>query len=174
MKRISSCALVFMIFPWVYAASIIAGRATRVTGSEISLVWPTAAVAIMWLLSVQRCPRWLCLTQVVVLGFMTFSVNLLTDASVQLSAWFVLVNLVLALVTVRILHFRREEVVLRDPADLVHVVVAVAAGTVCAAALATAYLVPATGAPGWETFGLFAVRNGASGAARCDGVAAAS
>ncbi|WP_235734112.1 diguanylate cyclase domain-containing protein [Mycolicibacterium austroafricanum] len=152
----------FLTFPLVYAVSIVLGRSTRLGGSEVSLVWPAAAVAITWLLAVQRCDRWQRAIHMLVLGVVTFVMNLATDAPLPLSAWFVTVNLALALVTVGILRYRRDEVILRDPADLARVVVAVAAGTMCAAALATAYLVPATGAPVWETFGLFTARNGAT------------
>lgn len=162
MKRVSSSVVVFLTFPFVYAVSILTGRATRLTGSEIALVWPAAAVATVWLLAARGFTRWQRLAHLSALALATFVVNLFTNASPQLSAWFVLVNLALALVTVEILHYGRDEVVLRDPADLVRVVVAVAAGTVCAAALATMYLVPVTGAPVWETFGLFTARNGAT------------
>lgn len=162
MKRLSPSAVAFLTFPFVYAVSILAGRATRLGGGEIALVWPAAAVATVWLLAARRFSRWQRVAHLSALALATFVVNLFTHATPQLSAWFVLVNLALALVTVEIIHYRRDEVVLRDPTDLVRVIVAVTAGTVCAAALATMYLVPVTGAPAWETFGLFTARNGAT------------
>src|SRR3546814_8897943 len=79
-----------------------------------------------------------------------------------MSAWFALVNVVLAVTTVAILVYRRDEVVLRDPGDLARLLVAVVAGTCCAAALATTYFAVVLNAPAGATFALFAVRNGTS------------
>ena len=98
----------------------------------------------------------------VVLGAVTFAVNLATEATVSIAAWFVVVNVVLAVVTVAILGYRRDHIVLRDPSDLARLVGAVTCGCGCAAAVATAALVVEAGAPAGQTFVLFVVRNGAS------------
>ncbi|PRC44811.1 sensor domain-containing diguanylate cyclase, partial [Mycobacterium sp. ITM-2017-0098] len=145
-----------------YALATAAGRATRLGGGEVALVWPAAAVAVIWLIAVRPSGWRERATHLSMLAILTFGMNILTGASPQLSAWFVLVNVTLALVAFEILTYRREAVVLRDPADLARLVVAVAAGTCCAAVLATAFLATVTGAPVWETFALFAVRNGAT------------
>lgn len=158
----SRSVLVFLTFPPAYALSILLARATRVGDSEVALVWPAAAVAVLWLLAVRHCQPRQRAFHMVLLGLVTFGMNAVTGAPLPLSGWFALVNIALAVVTVEILHYGRDVAVLRDPMDLARVIGAVAAGTVCAAVLATVYLAPATGAPAWETFALFTARNGAS------------
>ena len=140
----------------------VVGRVSRIPGSEVALVWPAAAVAIIWLLVAQRYSRAVRTAHVVVLGAVTFAVNLATEATVSIAAWFVVVNVVLAVVTVAILGYRRDHIVLRDPSDLARLVGAVTCGCGCAAAVATAALVVEAGAPAGQTFVLFVVRNGAS------------
>ncbi|GAY17148.1 EAL domain-containing protein [Mycobacterium sp. shizuoka-1] len=149
-------------FAVAYALSVVLGRATRLGGGELSLVWPAAAVAIVWLLAACGYGRRACLFNVAILAAVTFGTNLATGAPLPLSAWFVVVNVVLAVVSAAILTYHRDQIVLRDPADFARLVVAVSAGTVCAAVLATAYMVVAMRQPPWETFALFAVRNGAT------------
>lgn len=154
-------ATVQCVFAAAYSLSIVAGRATRL-GGEVALVWPAAAVAIIWLLASHARglrERWI---NVAMLAAVTLGTNIATGAQLQLSAWFVLVNVALAVVTVEFLAYRRDEIELRDPGDLARLVAAVTAGSCCAAALATAYMVQVTNAPAWSTFALFAVRNGAT------------
>ncbi|MCP9270794.1 bifunctional diguanylate cyclase/phosphodiesterase [Mycolicibacterium arenosum] len=162
MDRVLRPALLFVAFPLLYALSIVAGRASRLGGGEVALVWPAAAVAIIWILEAQRRGPRECVVHLVLLGVLTFAVNIATGASVSLAAWFVLVNVALAVVTVGILTHRRDRAVLRDPADMARLIAAIAAGTCCAALLATVFLVLTADQPVWKTFGLFAVRNGAS------------
>ncbi|ORB26660.1 GGDEF domain-containing protein [Mycolicibacterium parafortuitum] len=151
-----------IVFPLVYALSVAAGRATRLGGGEVALLWPAAAVGVIWLLSVRQCGKWERVGHVALLAVVAFATNLATGASTPLSLWFVLVNVVLSVVTVEILAAGRGEVALRDPADFAHLVAAVAAGTCSAAVLATGYFAVTVDAPLWETFALFAVRNGAT------------
>lgn len=160
-RRLRSPA-VLLAFPLIYAVAVVAGRATRLGGGEVALVWPAAPVAVIWLLAAQLSGRRQVAVQLSILGALTFAMNIATGASPLLSTWFVLVNVVLSVVTVGILTHRREQVVLRDPADLARLVAAVAAGSCCAAALATAFMVVVIGGQVWETFALFAVRNGSS------------
>ncbi|BBX67510.1 bifunctional diguanylate cyclase/phosphodiesterase [Mycolicibacterium psychrotolerans] len=162
MGRIVRSATYFVAFPLAYALAILAGRATRLGGGEISLVWPAAAVATIWMLAAhQRGPRERA-AHAALLAATTFFVNLTTGASVPLTSWFVLVNVVLAVVTVEVLTYRRREVHLRDPADLARLVAAVAVGNCCGAFLAAGWFVVVNGDPAAETFALFAVRNAAS------------
>lgn len=161
-ERVLRSATYLVAFPLAYAAAVAAGRATRLAGGEVSLTWPAAAVGVIWLLSVRNRDTWERTAHVVLLGVVAFATNLATGASVPLSAWFVLVNIALSVITVEVLAYGRDEVVLRDPVDLARLVAAVTAGTCCAAVLATGYFVVVTGAPLWETFGLFAVRNGST------------
>lgn len=162
MGQVARSAAVLCAFSVAYALSIVAGRATRLAGGETALLWPAAAVAIIWLLVTHRwTPRDRTL-HLATLGILTFGTNVATGASMALGGWSVLVNVSCAVVTVQILTYRRDEVVLRDPADLARLVAAVTAGVCCAAALATAFLVVVMDAPLWETFALIAVRNGTS------------
>lgn len=91
-------------------------------------MWPAAAVAVIWLLATRRCGQSERLAHVLLLGATTFVMNLATGAAPMLSAWFVLVNVVLAVVTVALLTSGRSDIALRDPADLAQVIGAVAAG----------------------------------------------
>lgn len=162
MGRTVRSATYFVAFPLAYALAILAGRATRLGGGEISLVWPAAAVATIWMLAAhERGPRQRA-AHVALLAAVTFFVNLASGASLPLTSWFVLVNVVLAVVTVEVLTYRRREVCLRDPADLARLVAAVAVGNCCGAFLAAGWFVVVDGDPAVETFALFAVRNAAS------------
>lgn len=152
----------FVAFPLAYALAIVAGRATRLDGGEISLVWPAAAVATIWMLAARDRGPWGRALHVALLALFTLVASLFTGASIQLTSWFVLVNVVLALVTVWILSYGKREVRLRDPADLARLVAAVGLGNCCGAVLAAGYFVVVNGDPAWETFALFAIRNGAS------------
>ncbi len=156
------CVAQFVAFPIAYALAIVAGRATRLGGGEISLVWPAAAVATVWLLATRECRRPERLAHVTLLLILTLAVNLATGASVPLAAWFVPVNALLAAATVAVLTHGGRAATLRDPADLAHLVAAVIVGTCAAAVLAAGYFRIVDGDAFGETFALFAVRNGAS------------
>lgn len=162
MNRTSQYVLFYLGFPILYAIATVAGRATRLTGGEIALVWPAAAVAVIWLLAVRTRSRHERIANVLILAVVTLAANLWTGAPTALSIWFALVNVVLGVVTVGVLTHRRENVGLRDPADLKRLVAAVVVGSGSAAALATLFLTLTTGAAIGETFALFAVRNGAT------------
>ncbi|NGZ99490.1 hypothetical protein G5V59_01020 [Nocardioides sp. W3-2-3] len=122
-----------------YTLAILVGRSTRVDGGEISLAWPAAAVAVLWGLYASSLSRRAALAHWGVLGVLTFGVNLTTGASLSLATWFVGVNLAMAAVVTLVLRYGERPVALRDPADLGRLVVAVACGTLVAAALAVSY-----------------------------------
>ncbi len=147
-------------FGAAYSVAILVGRATRVEGSEVSLVWPAAAVAVLWGIHARGLPRRAAAFHWIVLAALTLGVNLTTGAPVGLSTWFVLVNVALAAVTTLVLGYGGRQITLRDPADLGHLVVAVTCGTLVAAALATVYFAAVGHEDLPRTFGLFAVRNG--------------
>ncbi|MDO0977900.1 hypothetical protein [Mycolicibacterium frederiksbergense] len=162
MARSLRSAVFLIAFAGAYALAVLAGRATGVGDKEVALVWPAAAVAIIWVLTTRHHGPAERVLHVVVLGAVTCAVNIIAGTSAPMSAWFALVNVTLATITVAILVYRRDEVVLRDPGDLARLLTAVVAGTCCAAALATAYFAVVLDAPAGATFALFAVRNGAS------------
>lgn len=143
-----------------YTLAILVGRSTRVEGSEVSLVWPAAAVAVLWGLHARGLPRLAAGAHWLLLGALTCGVNLTTGATPGLALWFVPVNLSLAWVSAEVLRYGDRPLRLRDPGDLGRLVIAAAAGATVAASLATAYF----GLVGHEelprTFALLAVRNG--------------
>ncbi|MGW0158479.1 EAL domain-containing protein [Mycobacterium sp. NPDC003323] len=162
MARRARSAMILCGFAVAYALAIVAGRATRLGGGEVALAWPAAAVAIIWLLAVYRRGPVERGAHIAALAAVTFATNLATGAPLGLAAWFVLVNLTLAVVTVYLLQWRGARAVLRDPVDLAHLIAAVTGAASCAAVLATAYLSASGDGRIWETFALFVVRNGAS------------
>ena len=156
-------ATYFVAFPVAYALAIVVGRATRLGGGEISLVWPAAAVSTIWVLAVQqRCGRRERVAHLALLTVLTYVVNIYTGAAPLLAAWFVLVNVALAVVTVAVLTYGRGEVTLRDPADLARLLLAIVIGNCCGAVLAAGWFVVVDGDPALQTFAHFAVRNSAS------------
>lgn len=160
--RLLRSSVLLIAFSAAYALSVVAGRATRLAGGEVALVWPAAAVAIIWVLVIRHGGHRERAVHLLVLGVVTFAVNIATGAPTSLSVWFALVNVTQAGITVAVLTYRRQQVVLRDPIDLARLLVAVAAGAGSAALLATTYLAMLLDAPASMTFALFAVRNGAS------------
>ncbi|WGX99133.1 diguanylate cyclase domain-containing protein [Nocardioides sp. L-11A] len=147
-------------FAFAYTLAILAGRSTRVEGSEVSLAWPAAAVAVLWCLHARDLPRSRAALHGGGLAILTFGVNLATGAGVGLAAWFVLVNVALGAVTAAVLRYGERPAALRQPADLGRLVAAVAAGTLVSAALAVVWFAH-EGQPDLpQTFALFAVRNG--------------
>lgn len=75
----------------VFVAAGVLGRLTIIDGGAMSLVWPAAGVAAIWLASATR--RTLPV-DVVVLSAAVFAVNLVTGAPVALALLFVVTNLV--------------------------------------------------------------------------------
>lgn len=158
--RLARAVLAAVVFGAAFSLSILIGRATRVEGTEVSLVWPAAAVAVLWGLHIRTLPLVAAVAHGTLFALLTFVVNLTTGATVNLSLWFVLVNAGLTVVATVILGRRGGPVLLRDPTDLGRLVVAVGAGTLVGATLATAYFVHAGADDPARTFALFAVRNG--------------
>lgn len=159
-RRVSRAMLPGAGFAVAYGLAILVGRATRVDGSEVSLVWPAAAVAVLWGLHAHDLPRVQAALHWTGLAALTFGVNLTTDAPLGLSAWFVLVNIALAGVTTYALRYGGRPVQLREPADLGRLVAAVSAGTLAAAVLAVAWFAHEQQEDLVRTFALFAIRNG--------------
>ena len=164
-RRVFRAVLPGAGFAVAYALAILVGRASRVDGSEVSLVWPAAAVAVLWGLHAHDLPRVQAAVHWTGLAALTFGVNLTTGAPVGLSAWFVLVNVLLAAVTTLALRYGDHPARLREPADLGRLVGAVAAGTIVAAALAVVWFAHEGRDGLLHTFALIAVRNGVTAVA---------
>ncbi|AJR18509.1 GGDEF domain-containing protein [Pimelobacter simplex] len=159
-RRLVRAALPALGFAAAEALSVAAGRAVRVDHGEVALVWPAAAVGVLWALYVRGLGRRRAVAHAALLGLTTFTATLATGATVGLSLWFTGVNGVLAAVTAVLLTPGRRPAALREPADLARLVVAVTAGTLLSAALAVVYLAHVGHRDLPETFALFAVRNG--------------
>ncbi|WP_200958959.1 GGDEF domain-containing protein [Nocardioides sp. Root190] len=147
-------------FGIAYAAAILVGRATRVEGSEVSLIWPAAAVAVLWGIHAVALPARLAAVHWGLLATLTCTVSLATGATAEMAVWFVAVNLALAAIPAVLLRHGERPVLLRDPTDLGRLAVAVGAGTAVSATLATAFFATQTHEGLAHTFALFAVRNG--------------
>ncbi|GAA1537688.1 diguanylate cyclase domain-containing protein [Nocardioides humi] len=159
-RQVARAALPGAGFALAYAAAILVGRATRVEGSDVALAWPAAAVAVLWGLHASRLPRAQAAAHWAALALLTVGVNLTTGAALPLAAWFVLVNVALAAVTAIVLRYGGRPVALREPVDLRRLVVAITAGTLASAVLATAWFAYEGQPDLVRTFALFAVRNG--------------
>jgi diguanylate cyclase (GGDEF)-like protein len=141
-------------------AAVFLGRATRLEESQISLVWPAAAVGVLWALYLRRLPRPRAVVHWLMMGAANIGAAIATGADLGVAVWFAGVNLALAAVTSEALARGRPSVVLREPADLARLVAAVGAGTIVAATLSVAFLAAVGHDELLETFALFAVRNG--------------
>ncbi|MFC6411123.1 ATP-binding protein [Planobispora longispora] len=87
-------------FAALFLVATFAGRMTVIEGSSLSLVWPSAGVAVLWFMA-QRHERsqWL---DAVAFSVITFAVNAMTGASSGLAICFVIANLVQVAVFLRL------------------------------------------------------------------------
>ncbi|MDF9714620.1 MASE1 domain-containing protein [Nocardioides sp. ChNu-153] len=122
-----------------YLLAAVAGRATVVDGSALSLVWPAAGVAAVWVTC--RDGLWL-LVALAGLAAATFGVNVATGAPPALGLVFIVTNLVQALVLRGLLRRWVPEVAcfggdrpLSEVAQLVRVVIAAVLACAAGAAL---------------------------------------
>jgi signal transduction histidine kinase len=91
-------------FLTLFMVMAFAGRATIVDGQALSLVWPAAGVAVLWLLPRRgRADR---AVDVALLAAATATVNVLTGATLGLATVAVLANVAQALVAVALLQRR--------------------------------------------------------------------
>jgi PAS domain S-box-containing protein len=91
-RRVSAVLkLRFVLFALAYAGAVILGRATRLDGTQLALVWPAAGVAFTWLAtswSRSRRRRW----DVLAVFAVTIAGNLATGAPWRLSLAFGVAN----------------------------------------------------------------------------------
>ncbi|WP_328293811.1 diguanylate cyclase [Kineococcus sp. NBC_00420] len=159
-------AAMHLAFAVAYAGAVVAGRATRLPGSTLSLVWPAAAVGFVWVACCwhQRRGRVLTVAAVAVLSGL---LNAATGAGALLGAAFAVANGVQAatscLVTYR-WHRRGGSAPwrLRNPADLTALVLGSVAGSAAAACVGPLALHLSAGTPLLPAAGAWLVRNAAS------------
>jgi diguanylate cyclase (GGDEF)-like protein/PAS domain S-box-containing protein len=147
----------------VYGVAVAAGRATRLEGGGLALVWPAAAVGFCWLAASwhDRRTRW---SSTVVLFVLAGAVNALTGAGLAVGGVFAVSNVVQAWVTgavVRRLQLRAGSDVwrLRRPGDLTALVVGAVAGSAAAACLGPVASHLQSGAPLLPLVGAWVLRN---------------
>ena len=121
----------------LYVAAVVAGRATRLEGSPLALVWPAAAVGFLWVaLSWQRRER--LVLAVVLISGLAWIANSLTGVGWALGAALGLANGAQALASGAVLHrfqtwYGGPPWRLRRPEDLGGLLVASVGGSLAAA-----------------------------------------
>ncbi|HWG94609.1 MAG TPA: PAS domain S-box protein, partial [Mycobacteriales bacterium] len=154
--------LVLALFSAAYALAAWAGRSTRLPGTPLALVWPAAAVAVVWLAVSWRRPRRRAL-DVAVLAAVTAAVNAATGATPVMAAVFAAANVVQALGTCWVVHRLQPQAWrLRAPSDLVVLVLGCVAGSVASAAIGPTGMSLTGGADLLPTAGAWVLRNASS------------
>ncbi|GAB4064380.1 hypothetical protein GCM10028777_10470 [Angustibacter speluncae] len=100
-RAAGSAAVRSLAFAVAFLVAVLAGRATVMDGTSLSLVWPAAGVAALWLL-VQRGAGTRRL-DLGLLGVLTLVANAVTGAPPWLAVAFVVANVVQVLVLERVL-----------------------------------------------------------------------
>src|SRR5262245_49911135 len=78
--------------------AVALGRATRLEGTQLALVWPAAGIAFLWLAAAWRAPRWRAVA-LLLLFAATAGGNLVTGAAPSLALAFGIANSVQAWVS---------------------------------------------------------------------------
>jgi signal transduction histidine kinase/CheY-like chemotaxis protein len=124
-------------FALLYAAAIAAGRASRVDGTQLALMWPAAAVGVLWLGASWGNRRRTALN-VLLLAGLAAGTTIVTGSGWGLGAAFAAANVAQSLVCCMVLvrlqrRWGRQPWRLRRPVDLAALVAAAVAGSSAAA-----------------------------------------
>ena len=123
------------VYVVVYLAAVALGRATRLDGTQLALVWPAAGVAFLWLADGWSVPR-VRVLNFVLLFFATVAGNLLTGAALSLSLCFGVANLALAYAScAAFAHLRPDGWSMTRPEDVRALLIAAVAGSVASAVI---------------------------------------
>jgi signal transduction histidine kinase/DNA-binding response OmpR family regulator len=149
----------------LYAVAVALGRMTRIESSGLALVWPAAAVGLLWMARAWGDPRRL-VRDGVVLGVLAGAVNMASGTSVALGAAFGLANVLQAVVSALVLvrlqrRWGTEPWRLRRSADLGALVVASLVGSMAAGLVGPVALWLEQGADLVPTMGTWVLRNSA-------------
>ncbi|MFG1928909.1 ATP-binding protein [Cryptosporangium sp. NPDC048952] len=156
-----------VLFAAIYAAATIAGRATVMDGTNLSMIWPAAGVAVVWFCA-RRSTRWIGVDAAALVA-VTVVVNVHTGASAAMAIVFVVANL--AQVAVFLLLLARWRPLLwgaggTEPlsrlGDLWAVLAAAVVSTACGAGLGSAGMWLVTDAYAASTTAVWLARNTAS------------
>ena len=144
-------------FAAAYALAVVVGRATRLEGTQLALVWPAAGVAVLWLLHAQAARQ--PYRHAVALVVVTAAANLATGAPPSTAATFAVANLLQAVVAVALLG---EGFALRSVGALGRLLLASTVGALVSGLVGSLALRLLVGAELPLTFGLWTVRNATS------------
>ena len=145
------------LFAVVFGVAMVMGRLTRLDHSDISLVWPAAAISAIWMLGVRSRRDALGATAGLVGA--AFVTSVLVGVSPGLSLGFAIVNLIIGGGTALLLN-RHRGAHLREPEDLAWLLVSVTVATGVAALLGGLLMHVARDAPMWRSTFIFWSRNG--------------
>jgi diguanylate cyclase (GGDEF)-like protein/PAS domain S-box-containing protein len=166
-KRFSLLDVVVNLgFAALYAVAVVAGRATRLDGSPLALVWPAAAVGFLWVaLNWQRRDR--LFLSVLLISALAWTANSLTGVSWGLGAALGVANGAQALVSAALLHRIQtyagdQPWRLRRPEDLGALIVASLGGSLAAALIGPVALSVADHVDVLPVAGAWTLRNAVS------------
>jgi integral membrane sensor domain MASE1 len=153
-------------FALIYSAAVVVGRASRVDGTQLALVWPAAAVGVLWLAASWAGRRAVALNALV-LGSLAGAMNVLTGTGWALGLGFAAANVVQSLVCCVVLlslqtRWGRPPWRLRGTADLAALVAASVAGSAAAALVGPVTLWLAGSVDLLPVMGIWTLRNAAS------------
>ncbi|WP_432497560.1 diguanylate cyclase domain-containing protein [Kineococcus gypseus] len=159
--------LTHLLLAAVYALAVLAGRATRMPGSTLALVWPAAAVGFLWLgwcWDTRLHGRRHRVGAAAALTLLSGVLNALTGTGAVLGAAFALANGLQAVAGAAVMHRLQvraglEPWRLRRPGDLGALVLASTAGALLAACTGPLALWAFTGAPWLPAAGAWLLRN---------------
>ncbi len=158
--------LITVSFLLLYAGAVALGRATRVEDTQLALVWPAAAVGVLWIAASWGSARRVLLASVL-LAVVAGAINHLTGVGAAMAVVFAVANVVqslgVCLVLVRLQRaWGHEPFRLRHTQDLAALVIASAAGSLAAAFIGPVGLWLLQDADLLPTAGAWMLRNAAS------------
>ncbi len=158
--------LVSVAFGVLYALAVVVGRSTRIDGSQLALVWPAAAVGMLWL-AVSWGSRRRLTADALALAAVAGTLNAVTGVDAGLATVFAAANVVQSLLTCAVMlalqrRWQRPVWRLRGSLDLAALVLASLAGSAGAALLGPVGLWVTGAGELLPTMGAWTLRNGAS------------
>ena len=153
-------------FAAVYAVAVLAGRATRVEGSQLALVWPAAAVGFLWV-AAGWGDRRRVVRDALLLAVLAAALNAWTGTTPVMGVVFGVANLVQSLVVCAVMaglqaRWRLPKWRLRRPADLTALLLASLCGSLAAALVGPVGLWLSGPSALLPTMGAWTLRNAAS------------
>jgi diguanylate cyclase (GGDEF)-like protein/PAS domain S-box-containing protein len=150
----------------VYSLAVVVGRATRIDGSALALVWPAAAVGFCWLAAYWQHRR-LMLGNAVALTVLASVINAVTGTGWAVGVAFGVANAVQSIVACAVMNDLQsrsfgERWQLRRSSDLTALILASFAGSLAAAVIGPVALHLSAGAPLVATAGAWILRNAVS------------